>query len=118
MSVDTISKNELGRRLEQGDAPVIVEALPEMHYRKWHLPGALNIPLSKVEELAPALLPDQDAEIVVYCSSYSCGSSGKVAAALEELGYGNVRRYEGGKKEWLEAELPVEKGSADVGLRS
>jgi hypothetical protein len=32
-----------------------------------HLPGALNLPPDKVAEMAPTLLPDKEAEIVLYC---------------------------------------------------
>jgi rhodanese-related sulfurtransferase len=39
-----------------------------MMYDDAHLPGAVNLPPGRVAELAPRLLPDKDAEIVVYCS--------------------------------------------------
>jgi hypothetical protein len=31
------------------------------------LPGALNLPPGKTAEMAPDLLPDKNAEIVLYC---------------------------------------------------
>jgi len=31
------------------------------------LPGALNLPPGKVGEMAPDLLPDKEAEVVLYC---------------------------------------------------
>jgi 3-mercaptopyruvate sulfurtransferase SseA len=34
------------------------------------------------------------------------------ARALAAMGYSNVRAYEGGKQEWQEAGLPLEKGGA------
>jgi rhodanese-related sulfurtransferase len=45
---------------------------------------------------------------VLYCSDSSCLASGNVARELEALGYTNVRVYEGGKQDWVEAGLPVE----------
>jgi hypothetical protein len=32
-----------------------------------HLPGVLNLPPGKAAEMAPDLLPDKEAEIVLYC---------------------------------------------------
>jgi rhodanese-related sulfurtransferase len=47
----------------------LVETSPEQNYRCAHLLGALNLPPDQVSELAPAPLPDESAEIVVYCGS-------------------------------------------------
>ena len=38
-------------------------------YREAHIPGALNIPPERINELAPQLLPTKDAEIVTYCAN-------------------------------------------------
>jgi rhodanese-related sulfurtransferase len=35
--------------------------------------------------------------------------SAMAAQVLRRLGYQNVRRYAGGKKDWLDAGLPVER---------
>ena len=62
-----ISREELLDKIERGDDFQLVETLPEEYYRHTHLPGALNLPPDRIEELASTLLPDKDAEIVVYC---------------------------------------------------
>jgi rhodanese-related sulfurtransferase len=62
-----ISREELLEKIERGDDFLLVETLPEEYYREAHLPGALNLPPDRIEELASILLPDKDAEIVVYC---------------------------------------------------
>jgi rhodanese-related sulfurtransferase len=89
---------------------VLVEALPAMYYEKEHLPNAINIPHDAVDALAPALLPDKAASIVVYCANGPCANSGIAAARLTRLGYTNVSDYHNGKAEWIEAGLPVESG--------
>jgi len=38
-------------------------------YDHAHLPGAINLPPDQVRALAPTLLPDKYADIVVYCAS-------------------------------------------------
>ena len=66
----TITREELKAKLDQGDELVLVEALPEKYYRRAHLPGAVNLPSDRVKELAPELLPDKGADVVVYCGSF------------------------------------------------
>ena len=90
---------------------ILLEALPEKYWRDWHLPGARNLPHDRVRELAPALLPDKSAELIVYCASSTCQNSHIAARVLEQIGYANVSVYSGGKQDWQEAGLPVE-GSA------
>jgi rhodanese-related sulfurtransferase len=63
----TISQQELKAKIDRRDPFVLVETLPETFYRQGHLPGARNLPPTKVKELAASLLPDKSADIVVYC---------------------------------------------------
>lgn len=65
----TISREELKGKMDRGEPFTLVETLQEVAYRHEHLPGAINLPPDRVRELAPRLLPDKGAEIVVYCSS-------------------------------------------------
>lgn len=53
------------RKLLDGGAQ-LVEVLPEDEYRDEHLPGALNIPLKKLDAETTADL-DKRKAIVVYC---------------------------------------------------
>ncbi len=108
----TITRGELLARLERGERPILVEALPPMYFEQAHLPGAINLPHDRVEELAPALLPDRSALIITYCSNRACPNSGIAARHLGRLGYTNVFAYEAGKQDWIEAGLPVETGAA------
>lgn len=66
--VETITREELREKIERKDDFTLVETLPEMYYRHSHLPGAINLPPDRVSELAPTLLPDLAADIVVYCA--------------------------------------------------
>ncbi len=67
--VQTISRKDLKDKIDRGDDFVLVETLSEEQYRYTHLPGAVNLPPKRVRELAPQLLPDKEADIVVYCGS-------------------------------------------------
>lgn len=109
-----ISREELRRRLDSGENLVIVEALPALYYEDAHLPGALNLPHDQVDELAPALLPDENQAVVVYCSNRPCQNSLIAARRLVELGYTRVYDYADGKQDWIEAGLPVQRGRQAV----
>jgi rhodanese-related sulfurtransferase len=65
----TISREELKRKIDQPDSFLLVETLPKEYYLHTHLPGAINLPPDRLNELAPTLLPDKSADIVVYCAS-------------------------------------------------
>ena len=107
----TISRQELTEKMNQHARLTLVETLPLEDYRQKHLPGAIDLPVERVKELAGGNLPDKNAEIVVYCASSTCNASEKAADALTHLGYRNVRRYVGGKQEWADAGLPLETGA-------
>ncbi len=66
--VATITRDELKAKMDRGDDFALVETLPASYYRHTHLPGAVNLPPDEVEPLAPTLLPDKNADIVVYCA--------------------------------------------------
>lgn len=67
--VATITREDLRQKIDRGDKFQLVETLPRTTYDHAHLPGAINLPPDQVKELAPRLLPDKSADIVVYCSS-------------------------------------------------
>ncbi len=103
-----ISRQELVTKLTVSEPPVLVEALGAGYFADAHLPGAVNIPPDQVDRLAPLLLTDSHAEIVVYCSA-TCRNSEATARRLEELGYRRVSVYREGKEDWIEHGLPVER---------
>jgi len=65
----TISRDELREKIDRGDSFVLVEILAPTTFHHAHLPGAINMPPDQVTELAAKLLPDKQADIVVYCAS-------------------------------------------------
>jgi rhodanese-related sulfurtransferase len=67
--MEAISREELKAKMDRGETFTLVETLGEVAYHHAHLPGAINLPPDRVRELAPTLLPDKSAEIIVYCTS-------------------------------------------------
>lgn len=66
-----ITRGDLKRRLDSREEFLLVEALPAERYREGHIPGAINLPPDQIRNLAPKLLPDKNAAIVVYCASFT-----------------------------------------------
>ena len=102
----TIKTDELKKKLENNNVKLI-EVLDEDAYKKEHIKGAINIPLERIGTDANDKF-NKDDEIVVYCSNFDCSASPTAAKKLESIGFNNVYDYEGGKKDWKEAGLPME----------
>ncbi len=102
-----ITREELKAKIDRGEKFVLVDALSAKHYDSSHLPGAINLPYEFVDE-AETVLPDKDAEIVVYCMNPECVASAEEARELEEMGYERVLHYAAGKQDWIKAGLLVE----------
>ena len=65
--MNTIDRDELERRINDGDV-VVLEALPASYFDAGHLPGAMNLPLDDLEQRAEALVANRTSSIVTYCS--------------------------------------------------
>jgi rhodanese-related sulfurtransferase len=99
---------ELRTALASPKPPLLAEILPPQYFAQGHLPGAINLPLEGFAAAATSAFGERDAAIVVYCASDTCQNSDMAARKLQELGYGNVRVFRGGKAAWKAAELPLE----------
>lgn len=103
-SFEPVSVTELAGRMREGLVTVL-DVRPPEEFAAGHLPGAINVPLSQMEEHA-ARLP-RDTEIVAYCRGPFCVLSFEAVAALRKRGL-RARRLETGFPEWKVAGLPVE----------
>lgn len=60
-----IDRDEVRRLIEQEGAQV-AEVLPKSEYEEFHLPGAIHMPLRKLEAEARSIL-DPARPVIVYC---------------------------------------------------
>src|SRR4030095_2832879 len=104
-----ITREELKAKIDRGDEFTLFEVLPLMYWRKHHLPGAKSLPPTQAATVARELVPAPAAEIVLYCWDDDCQTSGWAASELEAMGYTNVSEYSAGKKDWIDAGLPMRK---------
>jgi rhodanese-related sulfurtransferase len=98
------------RELVNGDT-LLVDARVSDLYAEGHLPGARSLPLGASDGQLAAFLREVsfDRPLILYCSGYGCEDSFILAERLLAEGYRDVRVFEGGLPEWLDAGLPVEK---------
>jgi molybdopterin/thiamine biosynthesis adenylyltransferase/rhodanese-related sulfurtransferase len=84
----------------------IVDVREASEWEQGHLPAALHISKSYVEQQIEAAVPDRDAPVVLYCAG---GVRSLFAAqSLEQLGYTNVASMSGGFQAWKSSGLPWE----------
>lgn len=103
-ALEAVSRKELISRLRDGLVTVL-DVRPEDEFALGHLPGAINIPLGKLEHRLRELPADR--EVIAYCRGPYCVLSFEAVAALRARGY-LVRRLEDGYPEWKAAGLPIE----------
>jgi ArsR family transcriptional regulator len=103
-ALEPVSRAELKERMRKGLVTVL-DVRPEDEFRLGHLPGAVNVPLSKLARWLNRL--DRDTEVVAYCRGPYCVLSFEAIAQLRARGF-RARRLDGGFPEWKAAGLPVE----------
>ena len=89
--------------LPKPEGVTIVDSRPTARkYDLGHVPTAVNIPDSNFDKLAPTLLPQNKAQLVIfYCDGPECALSHNSAFKAEKLGYTNVRVYAEGFPDWI-----------------
>lgn len=106
----TISRTVLTEAITSG-AVLVVEALGADFYRSGHLPTAVNVPLSSSDEIVRRTVMAGDLPIVVYGAGIG-GEAMELARRVEQLCDRLVWVYAGGKEDWVEAGLPLERSDA------
>ena len=102
--LEPIAAAELLERAKKGLVTVL-DVRPAEEYAAGHLPGAINVPLDKLESYL-AKLPKRK-EVVAYCRGPYCLMSFEAVETLRKRGL-KARRLENGFPEWRAAGLPVE----------
>lgn len=84
-------------RMDSGDEIIILDVRTQEEYDAGHIPGAILVPNETIIDKQPELLPDLNAEILVYCRSGN--RSAQAAKKLIAIGYTNVFDF-GGIIDW------------------
>ncbi len=94
---EIITPQEAKKIMDSGEEHIILDTREQDEFDEGHIKGSILIPYTEIENKAEEMLPDKDAQILVYCRS---GRRSKIAAeSLSKLGYTNVKEF-GGIIDW------------------
>ena len=92
-----ITAEEAKKIMNSNEEHIILDTREQDEFNEGHIQGAILIPYTEIENRAEEMLPDKDAQILVYCRS---GRRSKIASeSLAKLGYTDVKEF-GGIIEW------------------
>lgn len=90
------------QQLHDRDGVPLIDVREEDEYAAGHVPGAVNLPMSKLGDLLDQL-PAEPFDVICQAG----GRSARVVEALEARGY-EATNVEGGTGEWIAAGYPTE----------
>ena len=103
--LEPVSALEVLKRARAGLVTVL-DVRPEEEYAAGHVPGAINVPIEKLEGYL-SKLPKRK-EVIAYCRGPYCLMSFEAVEKLRRRGF-KAKRLENGYPEWRAAGLPVER---------
>jgi hydroxyacylglutathione hydrolase len=101
--VPVLPADELARRLERTDAPIVLDVRFDAEWRAGHLPRAMHVEAGRLPAEALPLAPDSP--VVVHCGHADRSTVG--LSLLERRGYRNLMLLDGGFSRWQAAGYPV-----------
>ncbi len=91
---------------------IIIDVRTPKEYLSGHVPGAINLPLSDIQQSEKQNTPgslklDNSKTLILYCrSGYRAG---KAAKALKNMNFENLQHLKGDMLGWQKAGLPIDK---------
>ena len=102
-----LTLTEVKRKLDAKEKFILMDVREDSEWNASRLPGATHLGKGIIERDIETMVPDPNAEIVLYCGG---GFRSALAADnLQKMGYKRVYSMAGGFREWNEAGFPVEK---------
>ncbi|HZS05142.1 MAG TPA: rhodanese-like domain-containing protein [Blastocatellia bacterium] len=102
-----ITAAEVRRKLDAGEKFRFIDVREDHEWEKDHAAGAEHLGRGIIERDIVGLVPDKQAEIVLYCGGGY--RSALAAESLQKMGYTNLWSMAGGIRAWREANYPLEK---------
>ena len=103
--LEPVPAREVLERLRKGLVTVL-DVRPPEEYASGHLPGAINVPMEKLETYLSKL--PKRREVIAYCRGPYCLMSFDAVEKLRRRGF-KAKRMVDGYPEWRAAGLPVER---------
>ena len=111
--MEPVDREDLLKRVKNG-AVTVLDVRPKDEYLHGHIPGAISIPLGKLNELFSKLPKDQ--EIVAYCRGPYCVLAVQAVEMLRNNGF-NATRLEEGVQDWLAMGLSISIGEEETAVK-
>jgi rhodanese-related sulfurtransferase len=102
MSLDRLAENLTAK--EGSHSFTLVDTRTLDRYDAGHIPGAISIPLSRIEKRTYGLLPEaKDAKLVFYDEGQGGETAGKAAEISGRIGYTDVAVFPEGAAGWVDS---------------
>ena len=93
-----ITVTELRERIDQGNAPIMIDVREPFEWDMQHLPGVEKISMGDIPGKLDEMADWKDKEVVLICRSG--GRSGRITEFLKGSGFSGVRNLTGGMLAW------------------
>ncbi len=99
-----IAISDVKQRLEHNKTFYLIDVREESERQQGYIKGSLHLSKGQIESHIEKIIPDVNAEIIVYCRGGFRGVL--VADNLQKMGYQNVKNMSGGIRAWHAAGYP------------
>jgi rhodanese-related sulfurtransferase len=103
--VTEITVDEARARLAKNPGAVLMDVREDHEWQKGHASEAVHLGKGILERDLEKIVPDPDAEIIMYCGGGY--RSVLTAEAAQKMGYRNVHSLQGGYKALVESHWPI-----------
>ena len=102
-----LSPSKATRLMNNNSDTLILDIRTAADFKKGHIKGAKNIPLSDFAASVDKLAVDKDKPVLIYCNSGNTVT--RAIKLLKKAGFVQVNNLEGGIAAWKEANMPLSK---------
>ena len=103
--VREISVEEVRAKQERNESFSFVDVREDTEWSQGHAAGAMHLGKGVIERDIEGLIPNKDAEVVLYCGGGY--RSALAAEAIQRMGYSRVSSMAGGIKAWRDRGLAM-----------
>jgi rhodanese-related sulfurtransferase len=100
-----VTPQQVKAEMDAGKPVILLDVRDSEEYAAGHLPKALNISRGLLEWKVGRMIPNRNANIVLYCRTDA--RSALATAVMREMGYTNAKNMKGAFKAWGEAGYPI-----------
>jgi rhodanese-related sulfurtransferase len=103
----TISIEELAQKIVANESMLLLDIRPKTDYLASHIPDAISMPPYDISLHTDELSVFKEWQTILVCENDSCASLATAVRDLEQIGFSNMRRLEGGFEAYAAANLSL-----------